>query len=391
MELIKLNTFDNNKKNILIYFGLSLLSPKCRHVLIRLIRHLELVKKDFNLIVLSCYKSKKIFKMLDKYVGPDAFVKFDFQKLMNSKTWKEVRDKIKKEGQAIEIEFTLSLLIGTHSDRFTKDVFKRHLFHENSNISLNYMIVARDTIPAIVFCHFSNRSKNHIYHYVLDPRGLDFDVSEIKRLIEDCKSYTRFFGYTSKDRNLVFSSLVHYETFFHYRKKFRAEEKKYNFVFGYAVLDEDRRRNMIDTGLNQLMNELEVDDTNQIFVQDQFLNINNFLDFSDYAKYLSRARYTLIIPSCDINHISIYRIVESIALNVVPLFTRDNNFSILKENNIMKDYLSELIIKDFDDLKKKIKDRDFYYKMDELLQNEFAKYKDIKIYEREISKYYMNL
>lgn len=84
--------------------------------------------------------------------------------------------------------------------------------------------------------------------------------------------------------------------------------------------------------------------------KDIYLNIDTFIPRDEYLKYISKSKYTLIIPSYDRTQVSILRILESIHNNCIPLFTPDNNFDILLKSFPdfnYKDYILDENFKQF--------------------------------------------
>lgn len=104
--------------------------------------------------------------------------------------------------------------------------------------------------------------------------------------------------------------------------------KQYDFTFGYTVVTPDR--NINDDGLLKLIHD-KFNNPN-IFVKHKFKEINTFVSREEYIDYIKKSKYTLIIPSYDIKHVSIIRIIEAVHNNCIPLFTEDNNFEALLES-----------------------------------------------------------
>ena len=114
--------------------------------------------------------------------------------------------------------------------------------------------------------------------------------------------------------------------------------KKYDFTFGYTVVTPDR--NINDDNLIELINAKFYKPN--IFVKHKFKEINTFVPRDVYMDYIKKSKYTLIIPSYDVDHVSIIRIIEAVHNNCIPVFTENNNFKALLEsfpNFNYKDYI----------------------------------------------------
>lgn len=106
---------------------------------------------------------------------------------------------------------------------------------------------------------------------------------------------------------------------------FMSSQPKYDFTFGYTVVMEDR--NIDDEPLVKLIND-KFDNPN-IFVKHKFKGINTFVSRDTYIDYISKSKYTMIIPSYEKDQVSIIRIIEAVSNNCIPLFTDNNNFDAL--------------------------------------------------------------
>jgi hypothetical protein len=125
--------------------------------------------------------------------------------------------------------------------------------------------------------------------------------------------------------------------------RFRLEEpdtsKSIDFVFGYTVITKDR--NSIFTEVNEIVSCF---DNFKLYVHDKVNGTSNFLSRELYLEQVAKAKYTLIIPPYDKESVSIYRILESIELDCLPLFHKDVNYKLIEESFNVD--LSKLILKD---------------------------------------------
>lgn len=99
-------------------------------------------------------------------------------------------------------------------------------------------------------------------------------------------------------------------------------EKKYEFSFGYSCITEDRQ-----IGIEPVLDMIKEKFKNpNLFIKDTFKGINTFIPREEYLDYISKSKYTLVIPAYDRTQMSIIRIIESTHNNCITLFTPDNNF-----------------------------------------------------------------
>jgi hypothetical protein len=194
----------------------------------------------------------------------------------------------------------------------------------------------------------SRNNKIPVHEICFDPCE-----NSISQMV-DYKPYKLYcyHGYDWPDYNLIrLDSLQHYLN----REKiglanFFEEvdvEKDLDVCFGFTALTSHRERQYdnVMEGLNKSQEVRNI--VTKIFIRHKKLNIDTFVDRDTYLSNIKRARYTLIIPPYDLCHFSIYRFIESIYNNCLPLITSDvyvddfvSSFGISREtiNKITVDY-----------------------------------------------------
>lgn len=85
-------------------------------------------------------------------------------------------------------------------------------------------------------------------------------------------------------------------------------------VAGYTIITPHRR------GAADYVADITSKFTNtKIFVHDKIGGISNFVPRPEYLSWIARSKYTAVIPPYDSTAISIYRIVEALQLDCIPL------------------------------------------------------------------------
>lgn len=118
--------------------------------------------------------------------------------------------------------------------------------------------------------------------------------------------------------------------------------KDYDIVFGFTALTKHREKQYDDVmeGLD-FNSELKT----KLFVRHKRLNIDTFINRDDYLGFIDRSRYTLLIPPYDLKHFSVYRFIESIYNNCLPLITSDvftDDF--IKSFDIDKEFIKKITV-----------------------------------------------
>jgi hypothetical protein len=91
------------------------------------------------------------------------------------------------------------------------------------------------------------------------------------------------------------------------------QEKDLDFVFGYTVLGNSKRE-YVGPFVQELIKGFR---KNKLFVKS--LTEDTTVPLSAYLGFVSRAKYTLILPSYDASCFSIYRFIESLQKDCLPL------------------------------------------------------------------------
>jgi hypothetical protein len=91
--------------------------------------------------------------------------------------------------------------------------------------------------------------------------------------------------------------------------------KSQDFVFGYTVLEGSNRINHVPF-VDKMSPNFGI---SQIFVKNKIQNIDTFVDFTRYQMEISKSKYTLILPAYDEKCFSIFRFLEAIHRDCLPL------------------------------------------------------------------------
>ena len=184
-----------------------------------------------------------------------------------------------------------------------------------------------------------SRETDAVFHEICyDPCENSVDQFEYKPY-----KYYCYHGYDWPDYNLKRLDSLQY--FLETKNNFFEEEKEKTFdlCFGFTALTKDREKQYDDI-TSSLENEKNI--TSKIYVRHKALDIDTFVNRDMYLDTVERSKFTLIIPPYDPNHFSIYRFIESINLNCLPLITGDVNVSDFStsfelDDNILKEIIIE--------------------------------------------------
>lgn len=96
-------------------------------------------------------------------------------------------------------------------------------------------------------------------------------------------------------------------------------EKSVDLCFGFTALTEHREKQYDDVMSSIHNSNIDA----KLFIRHKRLGIDTFVKRDEYLDNIRSSRYTLLIPPYDLKHFSIYRFVESIYNDCLPLITSD--------------------------------------------------------------------
>ena len=172
----------------------------------------------------------------------------------------------------------------------------------------------------------NNKYQIPIHEIAFDPQELSFDLFH-----EDYKvvNHTLYHGYDMPGYNIhrLDSMQAHLSNSANPFNQFVEQEKKYDFVFGYSSYPHSGRDRM-DPEIKAISEKAE----RSILIVDKSENDDSLLPRDEYLDKIKKSRFTLVIPSYDNSMISIYRFIESIALDCLPMLYHECNIEPLAKS-----------------------------------------------------------
>jgi hypothetical protein len=115
-------------------------------------------------------------------------------------------------------------------------------------------------------------------------------------------------------------------------------EKKCDFTFGYTVLLNSGRQhyaNDIDKVASMFQNS-------NVFCKNEYTNVNTHIDAGKYLDLIKVSRFTYMLPSYDKHCFSVYRFLESLYHDCLPLIHTDCNIADIGQSFDVLDDLTTL-------------------------------------------------
>lgn len=157
------------------------------------------------------------------------------------------------------------------------------------------------------------------FHEVaFDPNEMSCDLFNVEYSVND--NYYLYHGYDVPKFNMKrLDSLQYY-----FNKKspsLFSPGKNIDFTFGYTILDDSKRKHYPAYIQEVARNFKEV----HIHLKNEFTGENTLIPGNDYLQKIKRTKYTYMLPSYNIHCFSIYRFIESISNDCLPLIHPDCN------------------------------------------------------------------
>ena len=99
----------------------------------------------------------------------------------------------------------------------------------------------------------------------------------------------------------------------------KEKQKEKDFVFGFTIFSKCERDKRLDSILS-IVNNFE---NRAFYIRNEKTGENTFLKTDDYFDEIRKSKYTLVIPPYDESCFSIYRFIESLGMDCLPLIHPD--------------------------------------------------------------------
>ena len=282
----------------------------------KILRHMGII--DSTCDYLSQVEPQRIFNHLDYILPIDEVVGFadDLFKsrhVYRSSDWMEVYKKIKvSKFEQYKKLFVVGGVL--KSPDFNRDSKLVGIFPHTKSC-LKFRQVSDVLIDYLTILKIHNKFGTPIHELIFDPLEFSFDLVDDK--LKPKKNHFTYHGYDIPDYGIRRLDSLQY----HF-SKFEDQEpsnqpKELDFVFGYtAGWGSDRGK--YQTFINRLSNKFE---NTSLFKKTD--TEDNTVNSDTYLWFISRSKYTLILPAYDTKCFSIYRLIESLQYNCLPLIHPD--------------------------------------------------------------------
>lgn len=240
------------------------------------------------------------------------------------------------------------------------------LLKNNKQTSMNFVSLGKNIHVLFSLARFGKNNNVSVHTVMLDPMENTLD-----QLGEWAPNETKtYFGYSFAPEILRIDALQ-----YHYLENkspfdFK-EDKEYDFVFGATFMAGDRNDEY--EKIKILFDSPWRKNKSKFFIRNDKEGIDTRVNREEYMRYLEKSRFTMVIPSYEKSCFSIFRFLESLENDCLPIITDNcNTDDFLKSFDLPLKYLDEIKInpKDIFEFVSSISEEDRVVLL-KILKNEF--------------------
>jgi len=206
-------------------------------------------------------------------------------------------------------------LFSTASD--LKRYEKRNFVFPKDSGQIKFQSVALPCIHVLALLKANREFGIRLHEIVFDPWEMSVDMFHPNYAPKD--NYNLYHGYDKPSLNMKrLDSLQYYLS--KQNKNFIEEqvEKEYDITFGMTVFQKFREK-YFDDAKNVLSKFEKVN----FYLLNKVTGEDTFIDRDQYLKKIAQSKYTIILPAYDSTCFSIFRLLESLQNDCLPLIHED--------------------------------------------------------------------
>jgi len=292
------------------------------------VAHMSILRSNgTNVDYLSCKKTDKTSKFISSYANIhinknlNIFGEFYEKNAINMSNWKEVYDSIDISPLS---EYKNLYIIGgvdLWRSNLTRGSKRNGVFPlDRGQLKWQSCGVILTNLLALLKAHRTYDIPLH--ELAFDPNEMSLDLVH-EDYAPNSNNYHLYHGYDIKEYNTKRLDSLQ----FHFNNKndlFEVKEEKiYDLTFGYSVLENSKR----DYALDYVDQMSPYFSNTNIFCKNYVTGEDSLVDRDTYLDYIKKSKFTLVLPSYDQHCFSIYRFIESLHNNCLPIINEMCNIS----------------------------------------------------------------
>ena len=288
-----------------------------------IVAHMGIIQTHSDQVdYLSSKKTDKTKQFIESYAdirineSRNLFGDFYLNEAMHMSDWMEVYDKL--DVTSLEMYDNLYLIGGVDLWRsgLTRGSKRNFIFPKDRG-QLKFQSCGTLLINMLALLKAHRDYGIPLHEMAFDPNEMSLDLVHPDVAPRD--NYYLYHGYDNSRYNT--SRLDSIQHFFSGKTSMFDDpsDKSYDFTFGFTVLEMSGRKDY-----SADVAELSSRFTNvNVFCKNYLTGEDTLVDRDVYLHYVSKSKYTMMLPSYDSSCFSIYRFVESLHNNCVPILHAD--------------------------------------------------------------------
>lgn len=286
-----------------------------------IVPHISILKNDL-VDILSNGKTDRIKKEASKIVGFNiqssisTISNYYTTNINNFKDWEDFYTKI---DVSIFKNYDRLFILGgmdlwrSNLTRFGK---RAGVFPKDSG-QINWISTGLKCANILSILKAHNEFNIPLHELSFDPNEISCNLFNKDYFVED--GYFLYHGYDIPRYNII--RLDSLQKFYNDKIDLFSKDKIFEFTFGYTVLKNSNRKKYIeDVDLISKMFQ-----NYNIFIRNDFNEINTLINQDEYVEKLKQSKFTFMLPSYDETCFSIYRFIDAIYSDCLPIIHKDCN------------------------------------------------------------------
>lgn len=288
-----------------------------------LIQQMKIVETQSSTIdFLSTYKSRKPLDYIENKSGIKitdhltSLRDFYYSHAINMESWNEIYEKLDVNFLSDYDDLYVFGGIFSTASALKRYEKRNHIF-PNDRGQIKFESVALPCLHELALLKANKEFGTRLHEICFDPLEMSIDLFHPD--FSPKTNYTLYHGYDVAKLNMKRLDSLQY--FYQNEKKSFIEsqyDKDIDFTFGMTIFQDFRKKYYDD--VRDIQKQFE---KTNLYVLNKITGENTFLDRQDYLKQIARSKFTMILPAYDSNCFSIYRLLESLNNDCLPLIHED--------------------------------------------------------------------
>lgn len=298
-----------------------------------LIPHIKLIESNNTEIdFLTELKTNKSKKFIEDIIGipvklKNHYLSFYENEAKHMSNWMEVYEKL----DIRHLQDYDDLYIMGGIDLFRSNLIrgsKRNFVFPYDKHQMKFYSTGIKVIHLLALLKAHNEYNIPLHEMAFDPNEMSMDL--VHSDVKPNSNYYLYHGYDIPNYNIKRLDSLQYFYNNPTPSLFQNDytEKPNDYTFGFTVLEKSEREDYVDY-VNRMALNFK---TSNVYCKNYITGQNTLLDRDNYISMISLSRFTTILPAYDSTCFSVYRLIESLQHNCLPLIHKSCNIEDIQKS-----------------------------------------------------------